>query len=1206
MKKQFLACMLTLLLSALTACPALAADMSGSGWSYTGTVLTITGNISDYGLASSRSDWFIGTPFERNGIDHTVTEMIVEEGVTSLGDLAFYGMGNLKKVTLPSTLKSIGSDTFMQCTALTEIRIPASVTFLGHGAFNNCSSLKKITFEGGAPSIGRWDAYYNFNNQSNFIFSGCTADVYYPPYPSWTESKIAEYSMNFYPTWHMTYDVSGSCGNNAKWYIANSDTLIISGSGSVTDFASYGNTPWYSYVNNISSVVVGSGITRIGQHSFNGMENLVSVSLPSTLKELGKYTFNGCKKLASITLPNSLNFLDEYAFEYCSSLTSINLPEGLTIIPTYAFDYCTALSNVTLPSTLKTIDYGAFFGTSSLTSISIPSGTETIGYKAFAWSGLTEATIPTTVTDIDTKAFADCPATLTISCHEGSYAAEFAAAQSITADVEPHDEEILPAIDITCMVDGATEGKRCTICDMTLVEQIITPAPGHSYSEPVFAWSDDGSACTATFTCAACGDVQTPEMTVTSQQVKAPDCVNPGDTQYTATVTFGEETSQNPEMPEETITQPKVYTTQLVLTDLPALGHTEVTIPGIEATCTESGMMDYIFCETCGEELQLADEIPALGHTEAVTLEALAPTCTEEGHTQEISCSVCQTVLTASESIPSLGHTEYVSAAAVAPDCVNTGLTEEISCSVCLTVLTPAETVPALGHTAEIDAAAAPDCINTGLTEGSHCSVCSETLSAQEIVPALGHTAETDAAVPPTDRETGLTEGSHCSVCQTVLTAQEIVPANFTWDGDTVIAYNAAATDVIIPDGAAALGNTLFKGNTAVTTVRVPDSVSAIGTQTFFGCAALTDVWLPDHLTNIGAQTFYNVSARIHATAGSATAIALSYRSVPFTTDDSMTLRYRVTSATGTPTAVWLVGYHNDAESIVLPPAIKDVPLTQILSNAFADCDNLRQITIPASVSVIAADAFSVGNDMLTIVSSADAYARTWAQSNGFVWKHDQHTEEILPSAEPTCTEAGLTEGLRCSVCGEVLVEQAPIPAHGHAEEIDPGYDATCTEAGLSDGIHCSVCGEVLAAQTPIESPGHVVVITPAVPATHVTPGLTEGTHCAGCGEVYTMQEETPIVEIAAVTLPAALRIISEEAFANCPFACLVIPDRCERIEANAFTDCAQLQFLEIPASVTEIDSSAFTGCTNLIIVTTSGSAAEAAARELGITCVIR
>ena len=87
MKKPLIACLaiLTLLLT-LAVCPAQAADMSGSGWSYTGTVLTITGNIPDYGLASSKSDWFIGTPFERNGIDKTVTEMIVEEGVTSIGE----------------------------------------------------------------------------------------------------------------------------------------------------------------------------------------------------------------------------------------------------------------------------------------------------------------------------------------------------------------------------------------------------------------------------------------------------------------------------------------------------------------------------------------------------------------------------------------------------------------------------------------------------------------------------------------------------------------------------------------------------------------------------------------------------------------------------------------------------------------------------------------------------------------------------------------------------------------------------------------------------------------------------------------------------------------------------------------------------------------------------------------------------------------
>ena len=153
-----------ILLLVLLAVPfvwAQAADLSGNGWSYTGTVLTITANISDYNLASSRSDWFIGTPFEKAGIDKEVTEIVIREGVTSIGDLAFYGMGNLTKVTFPSTLTNIGSDTFMNCRKLTEITIPASVTHMGNGAFRGCSGLKKITFKGLPPILGTWSGYYD-------------------------------------------------------------------------------------------------------------------------------------------------------------------------------------------------------------------------------------------------------------------------------------------------------------------------------------------------------------------------------------------------------------------------------------------------------------------------------------------------------------------------------------------------------------------------------------------------------------------------------------------------------------------------------------------------------------------------------------------------------------------------------------------------------------------------------------------------------------------------------------------------------------------------------------------------------------------------------------------------------------------------------------------------------------------------------------
>ena len=72
---------------------------------------------------------------------------------------------------------------------------------------------------------------------------------------------------------------------------------------------------------------------------------------------------------------------------------------------------------------------------------------------------------------------------------------------------------------------------------------------------------------------------------------------------------------------------------------------------------------------------------------------------------------------------------------------------------------------------------------------------------------------------------------------------------------------------------------------------------------------------------------------------------------------------------------------------------------------------------------------------------------------------------EAIPGVEATCTEAGLTEGLKCADCGEILVAQEEIPALGHTEEIIPGTPATFDEGGTSDGVKCSVCGKVLVQQ---------------------------------------------------------------------------------------------------------------------------------------------
>ena len=119
------------------------------------------------------------------------------------------------------------------------------------------------------------------------------------------------------------------------------------------------------------------------------------------------------------------------------------------------------------------------------------------------------------------------------------------------------------------------------------------------------------------------------------------------------------------------------------------------------------------------------------------------------------------------------------------------------------------------------------------------------------------------------------------------------------------------------------------------------------------------------------------------------------------------------------------------------------------------------------------------------------------------------HKEQVLPAKAPTCLEEGLTEGKKCSVCGEVLVEQTTIPVVEHKEETLPAKAPTCTESGLTEGKKCSVCGEVLVLQSTVEALGHSYGNWVVVKDSTITQyGVKEKT-CSGCGDKIT--EEIPL-----------------------------------------------------------------------------------------------
>ena len=138
----------------------------------------------------------------------------------------------------------------------------------------------------------------------------------------------------------------------------------------------------------------------------------------------------------------------------------------------------------------------------------------------------------------------------------------------------------------------------------------------------------------------------------------------------------------------------------------------------------------------------------------------------------------------------------------------------------------------------------------------------------------------------------------------------------------------------------------------------------------------------------------------------------------------------------------------------------------------------------------------------------SDAACETVLKANELTIAALGHTEEVVAGTAATCTEKGLTDGKRCSVCETTIVAQEEIAALGHTEEVVAGTAATCTEKGLTDGKRCSVCETTIVAQEEIAALGHTEEVVAGKAATCTEKGLTDGKRCSVCETTIVAQEE--------------------------------------------------------------------------------------------------
>ena len=206
--------------------------------------------------------------------DTEITDLVIPEGVTSIGVNAFYHVEGIKSVTFPESLTSIGSAAFYS-TGLETVTIPKGVTEIGGSAFERCGNLKTVTIPEGVTKIG----------SSAFAYSGLT-ELTLP-------STIKEMSQSFY-----------GCENLAKLNLTDG----------ITDLGgSFYSLPALKEVHVPGSV-------KILQYSdFNRCDNLETVTIAEGVEEVAG--FNSCNNLKSVTIPSTASKV--FGFRDCPNLTSV-------------------------------------------------------------------------------------------------------------------------------------------------------------------------------------------------------------------------------------------------------------------------------------------------------------------------------------------------------------------------------------------------------------------------------------------------------------------------------------------------------------------------------------------------------------------------------------------------------------------------------------------------------------------------------------------------------------------------------------------------------------------------------------------------------------------------------------------------------------------------------------------------------------------
>lgn len=448
-----------------------------------------------------------------------LTHITISAGVEEIGNEAFSFCG-IEQITIPGSVREIEERAFAACYSLTDVQMEEGIRTIGDGAFAYCENLRNITIPASVVSIGanvfQECTALNYQQYDNAYYIG-TANNPYSLLVKALDTSITQ--CRIHPdTVKIEAEAFKDC--NLLQSVTLPDSLEC-----IDQYAFYG-------CQSLQQIDLPDSVKEIGKYAFYDCQNLSQIYIPEGVSQIEEYTFHNCFNLPVVTIPDSVKSIGQSAFDGCTGLGLVEFGNGVTSIGQYAFASCTNLSSLDLPESLTEIGDGAFYGCSGLTELYIPGSVTTIGEYAFGslynlitlelGQGVTticnsafhyceqlhQLTIPDSVTTIEDGAFYSCYA-LDHILYAGTQAQW---AQINMGDNDPFINEDDDVIHFNASADSVYPyqncqytGLFCEVC-MDFVYTANDEPGGHTYQD-----AGDRS-------CEMCGAIRTVQSISMAQQ----------------------------------------------------------------------------------------------------------------------------------------------------------------------------------------------------------------------------------------------------------------------------------------------------------------------------------------------------------------------------------------------------------------------------------------------------------------------------------------------------------------------------------------------------------------------------------------------------------------------------------------------------------------------------------------------------------------